>query len=600
MDGEYQRQLKARARGSLALVTSTKSDSPLERQRLDWARTKGSISQLLELCDAPNVKETSIAIFQSVNLFHFKGVLVRRLMKMQRQRRHLTAVYASLVAVLNSKLPEIGELLVDRLILQFRRAFRNNNKPQCVATTQFLGHLVNQRVCSEVLVLQILQLLFDKSPSGATISIGVALVQVVGAHLERNSHAALDVIMQRLSVLVQEQVMDRNGVRETSNLLAIRRSGFKRMPPHLDLVEDEDQPEEGPYVATLDETVKAHAELNTFQFAEDYSEAEAEYSAFKEDVLGGQHTQDAEEKAKEEVEAKEEAVSPVGAEHAVVDMTNSELLAFQKTVYLTIMSSMSSDEAVHKLMKLKAKNYDTLVDMIVKCCSQEKTYSKYYGVIGERLCYQNDHWQEAFVHTFKSYYTNSHQYETNALRNIAKFWGHLFALDRLSIDRSWNEIRLNEDDTNVASRIFLKFMFQEMVEELGIKQLEAIVTEPYIKPHIRGIFPVVDVDWRDAHDMRFSINFFTAIGLGSLTEDTRRVLASLAPPSKEELERKRGRSRSRSSSYSRSLSYSRSSAYLRSPSGSRQGSRSPRSGSSRGVRDGSTERDSEPKRPKLR
>lgn len=600
MDDEYQRQLKARATGALALSVPTEGGSPLEMQRLDWVRTKRSISQLLEHCDAPNVKETSIAIFQSVNLFHFKGVLVRRLMKIQRQRRHLTPVYASLVAVLNSKLPEIGELLIDRLILQFRRAFRNNNRPQCVATTQFLGHLVNQRVCSEVLVLQILQLLFDKSPSSATISIGVALVKVVGAHLERNSRAALDVIIQRLSILVQEQVMDRNGVRETSKLLALRRSGFTRMLPQLDLVEDEDQPEEGPYVATLDEPVRAHAELDTFQFAQDYNETEAEYLKFKEDVLGGQHTRDAEEEVKEEAEANEETVSPVRAEPAVIDMTNSELLAFQKTVYLTIMSSMSSDEAVHKLMKLKAKNYDTLVDMIVKCCSQEKTYSKYYGVIGERLCYQNDHWQEAFVDKFKSYYTNSHQYETNSLRNIAKFWGHLFALDRLSIDRSWNEIRLNEDDTNAASRIFLKFMFQEMVEELGIKQLEAIVTEPFVKPHIRGIFPVVDVDWRDAHDMRFSINFFTAIGLGSLTEDTRRVLANLTPPSKEEMERERGRSRSRSSSYSRSLSYSRSSSYLRSPSRSRQGSRSPGSESSRGVKDGSTGRDSELKRPRLR
>lgn len=599
MDDEYQRQLKARATGTLAPSASTEGESPLERQRLDWVRTKRSISQLLELCDEPNVRETSIAIFQSVNLFHFKGVLVRRLMKIQRQRRHLSAVYASLVAVLNSKLPEIGELLIDRLILQFRRAFRNNNKPQCVATTQFLGHLVNQRVCSEVLVLQILQLLFDKSPSSATISIGVALVKVVGAHLERNSHAALDVIIQRLSILVQEQVMDRNGVRETSKVLAKRRSGFTRMLPQLDLVEDDDQPEEGPYVATLDELVEAHAEWDTFHFAEDYNETEAEYSTFKEDVLGSQQ-RDAEDEAKKEAVAKEETVSPVIAEPAVIDMTNSELLAFQKTVYLTIMSSMSSDEAVHKLIKLKAKNYDTLVDMIVKCCSQEKTYSKYYGVIGERLCYQNDHWQAAFVDTFKSYYTNSHQYETNALRNIAKFWGHLFALDRLSIDRSWNEIRLNEDDTNAASRIFLKFMFQEMVEELGIKQLEAIVIEPFIKPHIRGIFPVVDVDWRDAHDMRFSINFFTAIGLGSLTEDTRRVLASLPPPSKEELKRERGRSRSRSSSYSRSLSYSRSSSYLRSPSRSRQGSRSPRSESSCGVKDGTTARNPELKRPRLR
>ena len=39
-----------------------------------------------------------------------------------------TPVYAALVAVVNSKMPQIGELLVLRLVRQFQRTFKRNDK----------------------------------------------------------------------------------------------------------------------------------------------------------------------------------------------------------------------------------------------------------------------------------------------------------------------------------------------------------------------------------------------------------------------------------------------------------------------------------------
>jgi pre-mRNA-splicing factor CWC22 len=37
-------------------------------------------------------------------------------------------VYCALISVLNTKMPEIGELLLKRIIMQFRRAFKRNDK----------------------------------------------------------------------------------------------------------------------------------------------------------------------------------------------------------------------------------------------------------------------------------------------------------------------------------------------------------------------------------------------------------------------------------------------------------------------------------------
>ena len=47
-----------------------------------------------------------------------------------------------------------------------------------------------------------------------------------------------------------------------------------------------------------------------------------------------------------------------------------------------------------------------------------------------------------------------------------------------------------------------------MIEELGIKEVKArMINDSYVKPFINGIFPVVNSTWKNADDLRFSINF---------------------------------------------------------------------------------------------
>ena len=55
------------------------------------------------------------------NLIRGRGLFCRSLMKSQAASPAFTPVYAALVAVVNSKLPELGELLCNRLVAQVRR-----------------------------------------------------------------------------------------------------------------------------------------------------------------------------------------------------------------------------------------------------------------------------------------------------------------------------------------------------------------------------------------------------------------------------------------------------------------------------------------------
>ena len=97
--------------------------------------------------------------------------------------------------------------------------------------------------------------------------------------------------------------------------------------------------------------------------------------------------------------------------------------------------------------------------MLLECCSQERTYLRYYGLLGQRFCMINKIHQENFEKCFVQQYSMIHRLETNKLRNVAKFFAHLLGTDALP----WHVlayIRLTEEDTTSSSRIFIKILFQ--------------------------------------------------------------------------------------------------------------------------------------------
>jgi hypothetical protein len=84
------------------------------------------------------------------NLVRGRGLFCRSIMKSQLAAPSQSPIFAALVAVVNTKFPEIGELLLNRLVLQYKRAYKRNDKPICLAASKFIAHLVNQQVRMEV------------------------------------------------------------------------------------------------------------------------------------------------------------------------------------------------------------------------------------------------------------------------------------------------------------------------------------------------------------------------------------------------------------------------------------------------------------------
>jgi pre-mRNA-splicing factor CWC22 len=108
---------------------------------------------------------------------------------------------------------------------------------------------------------------------------------------------------------------------------------------------------------------------------------------------------------------------------------------------------------------------------------------------------------------------------TDELRATARLYAHLLAADALPWHAILGRVRVTEDDTTSSSRIFIKMLFQDLAEHLGIRALSNKMNDDEVTAVRDALFP------RDcAKNTRFAINFFTAIDLGGVTETARKLI----------------------------------------------------------------------------
>ncbi|KAH7126831.1 hypothetical protein B0J11DRAFT_526574 [Dendryphion nanum] len=534
-----------------------------EFQRMTWEALKKSIQGLINKCNVANIKNIVPELFGE-NLIKGRGLFCRSIMKAQAASLPFTPIYACMVAIVNTKLPQIGDLLVRRLIIQFRKAFKRNDKAVSVASSMFLSHLVNTQVVSEILIAEILLLLLNK-PTDDSVEIAVSVMKECGQFLEEMNPSISNAIFEQFRNILHEADIDKRTQYMIEVLFEVRKSKYKDNPAvkeELDLVEEEDQ---HTHRHTLEGDFKTEDGLNIFKFDAEYAEHEAQYQKLKAEILGEEEGSDAEytdASSDDEDDEEEKAME-------IKDQTNADLVNLRRTIYLTIKSSGGFEECCHKLMRINLPHglEKELTSMIVECASQERTYEKFYGMVGERFCKLNRMWADLFEEGFINYYETIHRYETNRLRIVAQFFAHLMATDAIG----WHvlmAVKLNEEDTTSSSRIFIKILFEELMSSLGQKSTVERFKDPALTESLSGVFPT---DTEDQSKTRFSINFFTAIGMGALTEGMREWLKNAAPkPAPLPEPESESDSESVSSYSSRSRSYSRS----RSPARRRRDSRS--------------------------
>lgn len=109
------------------MMKEVEDKSSVEYQRLTWDALRKSINGLVNKVNASNIKNIIPELFAE-NLIRGRGLFCRSCMKSQMASPGFTDVFAALVAVINAKFPEVAELLLKRVILQLKRAYKRNDK----------------------------------------------------------------------------------------------------------------------------------------------------------------------------------------------------------------------------------------------------------------------------------------------------------------------------------------------------------------------------------------------------------------------------------------------------------------------------------------
>lgn len=361
---EYEKLLSMRSGGTYipparlrALQAQITDKSSKEYQRMAWEALKKSINGLINKVNVSNIKHIVPELFGE-NLIRGRGLYCRSIMKAQAASLPFTAIYAAMTAIVNTKLPQVGELLLNRLVVQFRKAFKRNDKAVCLSSTTFIAHLCNQQVANEILAIEILMLLLNK-PTDDSVEIAVGLMREVGAHLEEMSLRANNAVYEQFRTILHEASIDKRIQYMIEVLFQIRKDKYKDHPvvkEELDLVEEEDQIT---HRTELDEEIDVVDGLNVFKFDPDWEEHEELYKKTKAEILGeggedGSDEDDDDDSSDDEDEERQE-----DKRIEIQDHTNTNLVNLRRTIYLTIMSSVDFEECCHKLMRV----CDSLVEL---------------------------------------------------------------------------------------------------------------------------------------------------------------------------------------------------------------------------------------------
>lgn len=231
-------------------------------QRIAWEALKKSIHGYINKVNVDNIGIITRELLKE-NIIRGRGLICRSIIQAQAASPTFTHVYAALVAVINSKFPNIGELLLKRLVIQFKRGFRRNDKMVCLSASRFIAHLVNQKVAHEILALEILTLLVE-TPTDDSVEVAIAFLKECGMKLQEVSSKGINAIFEMLKNILHEGKLDKRVQYMIEVVFQVRKDGFKdhiAVMESLELVEEDDQ---FTHLIMLDEATDAHDVLSEY------------------------------------------------------------------------------------------------------------------------------------------------------------------------------------------------------------------------------------------------------------------------------------------------------------------------------------------------
>jgi pre-mRNA-splicing factor CWC22 len=480
-------------------------------QREYWDALRRSLMGIVNKTTAHNVAFTAREILRE-NVVRGRGLFCRAVLRAQNHSPELTPVLAALVSVVNSKVPMVGNLLVTRLVFQFKRCYKRHDIHGMSAAARFIAHLVAQRVQHELLLLKILAtLLCNGTPSPDEIQAAANVFRDGFKYLEHANPTAFNFILEPIRDLVGRGTLDLTSECTLEGLLSLVRKWQDEkeatdiIPRGLDLVDPDEQTT---HTVDLDDDVQVEQSLDNFEYDPNFEETEAAYDRLKEEILG---PDDVEPELPPPPEPESASASTLDAPPAAASspdaaLSTEELTAQRKAVFLIFRSSIRAEEAAHKLLKQVPAGRESIVrSMLLEAACRERTFDATYASISELLCKSSARYQHQFETAFLELYATIDGVESKAIDIHARIYAHLLRQRAIHWD-VLRVVRVTEQDTTASSRRFIRVLLQDMGEAMTVARLKEAFQSSEDAPHVAGFLP------RDSlENARFALNFFEVI-----------------------------------------------------------------------------------------
>lgn len=461
----------------------------LRYQEIEWrileSEVEGLVEELLTVQDIEKRFETCARLLE-LNLYRAAPLLSRTLLN--NTKRNALAC-AGVLAAINMQLPKVGKQILQAVVKTVQAHAKEQGLDKNAEIYNMIGYSASLGCAHVLLLAETIALLAHHRLE----DLGAQLLARFSTLIKTNSEKTYDFLYEKLGCKVKSY--------ESLQLDAWLFYEPKKQTCH-DIRLDEVQPQ-----------------LSDFLMDTNWFENEEKYEKMRVIMFGASLDGGTANKRKDSLEGAAKS------DDVVEDYTKYEEIQRKKEIYLTIMSAMSADEIAHKLVKQarqssQAKTYRReVVGVLLVCCMQSKPYDTLYANVCYRLCRVASMWRELIQEEFRKLYDECHEHPTMHIRNIGRCYGSLLATK--SVD--WSILScasLIPEESTPSTRILLQSLFGEIKFEIGLSKLkQQIDAEVQL---LKKLFP---------HDsktsLQFSINFFTAIGLGKLSDDMRKRYESI-------------------------------------------------------------------------
>ena len=338
-----------------AQLTQQMDKTSKEYQRMMWDSLRKSLNGIINKVNAANINNIAREAF-SENLKWGMGLFCKGIMKAQATSPSFTNVFACLVAIINSKMPEVGHLLMVRVITNFQKGYKRNDKIILLTSLKFIAHAINQRILHEKIGFDLLLLFLDE-PTHDSVELSVEFIKQCGKALQTLAKKNFQTVEERLRSILHEGDLETRTQYVIEGLFAVIKTEFKDFPEvleELDLLDEEDMLT---HELELDpaEPYDVRRNEDYFRVNPNFLEDQQLYEDIKLEILGDDD---------DEEEDAGVAQGGAGAEDTheeqveeVTDLTEDERITLRRDMVMCINSSLDVDEVSHKLIKGPCANY---------------------------------------------------------------------------------------------------------------------------------------------------------------------------------------------------------------------------------------------------